>query len=242
MAETLAQNPVALVLRHVVQARLDALFEKGVRVLHVGCGAGGETLALAARGVRVVGIDASPAMIDRARTSAVERGLGPEDCRFEVLGAENADAAGAGFDGAYASFATRGPADLRAMGAALAATLRGGAGVVLSLPGPWPLPAVIQRTLTGLGDERRRASRFEEGWPAVATPAEARRALGAAFEWTDSYALGVLVPGAAQERWVADHPQTFGLLAALERAVRRWPGLRQLGDLSVLEGRRREPA
>jgi hypothetical protein len=40
----------------------------------------------------------------------------------------------------------------------------------------------------------------------------------------------------------ADHPQAFGLLAALERAVRRWPGLRQLGDLSVLEGRRREPA
>jgi hypothetical protein len=52
----------------------------------------------------------------------------------------------------------------------------------------------------------------------------------------------VLVPGPAQGQWAADHPQTFGVLAALERGVRRWPGLRELGDLSVLEGRRREPA
>jgi SAM-dependent methyltransferase len=242
MAETPASAP-SLLFRHVVQARLEALFQRGAHLLHVGCGTGEETLALAARGIRVVGIDSSPEMIHRARKSAAERGLRPEDCRFEVLGAENADAAGAGFDGAYASFDAPGPVDLRAVGAALAATLRGGAGVVLRLPGPWPLPAVIRRTLTGVGDERRpRAPGFGEARPAVATPAEARTALGAAFEWTDSYALGVLVPGPAQERWAADHPQTFGLLAALERAVRRWPGLRQLGDLSVLEGRRREPA
>src|SRR4029077_1092598 len=115
--------------------------------------------------------------------------------------------------------------------------------VVVSLPGPWPLPATIRRTLTGVGDaRRRRASAFGEAPPAVATPAEARSALGAAFEWTDSYALGVLLPGPDQEGWAADHPQAFGLLAALERAMRRWPGLRQLGDLSVLEGRRRDAA
>jgi hypothetical protein len=115
--------------------------------------------------------------------------------------------------------------------------------VVLSLPGPWPLPATIRRTLTGVGHaRRRRASVFGEAPLAVATPAEVRSALGAAFEWTDSYALGVLLPGPDQEGWAADHPQAFGLLAALERAVRRWPGLRHLGDLSVLEGRRRDAA
>jgi hypothetical protein len=191
------RSPVALVFHHVVQARLDALFQKGARVLHVEPGSGAE--------------------------AAVR-------------------AAGAGFDGAHVSLGASGLADVRALGSALAAALRPGASVVVSLPGPWPLPATIRRTLTGVGAApRRRGSGFGEA-PPFATSGEVRSALGAAFEWTDGYALGVLLPGPDQERWAVDHPQAFGLLAALERAVRRWPGLRQLGDLAVLEGRRREPA
>jgi len=209
-------DPVGLFFRHVLEARLEALFPRGARVLHVGCGPGGEPLALAARGIRVVGIELSPEMIQ---------------------------AAGGGFDGAYVNLGARGSADLARVGAALAAALRAGASIVVSLAGSCPLPNVIRRTLTGVGEERRRRDvHFAEGPPAVATPSEARRALGPAFEWTDSYALGVLVPAPAQGQWAADHPQTFGVLAALANGVRRWPGLRQLGDASVLEGRRREPA
>ena len=208
-------DPVTLFFRHVLEARLEGLFPRGARVLHVG-GPGEEALALAARGVRVVGVDPSP---------------------------ESIHLAGGGFDGAYATLGARGPADLPRVGAALAAALRGGAAIVVSLAGPWPLPNVIRRTFTGVGEARRRGDgHFAGGPPAVASPSEARMALGAAFEWTDAYALGVLVPGPAQERWAAEHAQTFGVLAAVERVVRRWPGLRQLGDLSVLEGRRREPA
>jgi len=198
MARTLG-NPVALMFRHVVQARLDVLFPPGARVLDVECRTGEETAALAAKG--------------------------------------------SGFDGAHVSLGALGLADLRAVGAALAAAVRPGAAILVSMPGPWPLPAVIRRTLTGAGGERRRrGARFGEAPPGVATPAQARTALGAAFEITDCYALGVFLPGPAQEQWTADHPQAFGLRAALERAVRGWPGLRQLGDLSVLEGRRRETA
>ena len=209
-------DPVALFFRHVLEARLEALFPSGARVLHVGCGPGEEALALAARGIRMVGIDPSWEMIH---------------------------AAGGGFDGAYVNLGARGPADLPRVGAALAAALRAGGSIVVSLAGSWPLPHMIRRTLTGVGERRRRRDvHFAEGPPAVATPSEARTVLGPAFEWTDSYALGVLVPAPAQGQWAADHPQTFGVLAALERGVRRWPGLRDLGDLSVLEGRRREPA
>jgi SAM-dependent methyltransferase len=197
-------NPIGLLLRHVVQARLEALFRRGDRVLDLGCGTGEDALVLAARGVRVVGIDA----------------------------AENLDVAGSAFDGAYSTSGALSSADLPRTGAALAAALRPGAAVVISLLGPWPLPAVIRRTLTGMGDSRRGR--------ACPTLAQARAALGAGLDWTDAYALGVLVPGSDQERWVADHPQAFGMLAALERAVRRWPGLRQLGDYTVLEGRRKE--
>jgi SAM-dependent methyltransferase len=232
MARTLEHvTAIGLLFRHVVQARLEALFRRGDRVLDLGCGTGEDALTLAARGVRVVGIDASPERIARAREKASERGLGPEDCRFDVLGTENVDAAGCAFDGAYSNSGALGGADLPRTGAALAAALRPGAAVVISLLGPWPLPAVIRRTLTGMGDSRRGR--------ACPTLAQARAALGPGLEWTDAYALGVLVPGPDHERWVADHPQAFGMLAALERAIRRWPGLRQLGEHTVLEGRRK---
>jgi SAM-dependent methyltransferase len=193
-------NPIVLLLRHAVEARLEALFARGDRVLDLGCGTGEMALALASRGIRVASVDA-----------------------------ESLLSAGGGFDGAYAELGAVSGASLLAVGTALAAALRPGAAIVLRLPGPFPLPAVIRRTLTGLGEPR----------PSSPTLAEARAALGSGFHWTDAYALGVLVPGPEQERWAAEHPQSLGVLAALERGVRRWPGLRQLGELSVLEGRRR---
>ncbi len=235
------RNPVGLLFRHVVQSRLESLFARGARVLDVGCGTGEDAVFLASRGVRVVGIDPSPAMIARARLKAGERGLGADECRFEPLAAEDLAVAGGGFDGAYSNFGALNCADLRAAGSALAAALRPGAPVLLSLLGPWPLPAVVRRLLTGLGQPRRGRPPRVAGLPvAVAYPtlAEARRALGPSLVWTDAYALGVLLPGPEHAPWTAGHPQAFGLLAALERGLRRWPGLRQLGDHVVLEGRR----
>ena len=149
--------------------------------------------------------------------------------RVVSVDVENLIFAGGGFDGAYADLGASSGGSLLAVGTALAAALRPGAAILVRLPGPWPLPAVIRRTLTGVGEPR----------PRHPTLAEARAALAAAFDWTDGYALGVLVPGPEHERWAAEHPQSLGLLAALERSVRRWPGLRQLGEVSVLEGRRR---
>jgi hypothetical protein len=186
MADTpafeVAPNPIVLLFRHVVEARLAALFGRGDRVL------------------RVAGVDA-----------------------------EKMISAGGGFDGAFVDLGVPSGVSLSAVGAAMAAALRPGAAIVVRLPGRWPLPAVIRRTLTAIGEPR----------PGHPTLAEARAALGSEFDWTDAYALGVLVPGPDQGRWAEEHPQSLGLLAALERGVRRWPGLRALGELSVLEGRRR---
>lgn len=54
-------------MREVLWERYALLFRPGQVVLDVGCGTGIDALFLAQRGVRVLGIDASPAMIAQAR-------------------------------------------------------------------------------------------------------------------------------------------------------------------------------
>ena len=66
-------NPIVLLFRHAVEARLEALFRRGDRVLDVGGGAGEMVPALTSRGIRVASVDV-----------------------------ENLIFAGGGFDGAYA--------------------------------------------------------------------------------------------------------------------------------------------
>jgi hypothetical protein len=102
-------------------------------------------------------------------------------------------------------------ADLAQVGGDLAAALRPGAPVLFGLlrPGAFPRPS----------------------------PREIQRRLGPAFRWGAASAWGVLLPRDAA--WIAAHPQAFGLLAVLERMVRRWPGLRGRGEILVLEGLRR---
>ncbi|HUG53524.1 MAG TPA: class I SAM-dependent methyltransferase [Vicinamibacteria bacterium] len=234
-------SPSDLLFRHVVQGRLQSLFQPGQRVLDVGCGTGADALFLAARGLRVVGIDPLPAAIAEARRRAAHLGLEGEGCRFELAHAEEASSVGGPFDGAYSNFGALNHADLRAVGLALARALRPEAPVLLSLRGPWPLPAVLRRALTAEGARRRERpspGAVPLGSLAYPTVREAQRALGPAFRWTGVSALGVLLPASGPGRWAADHPQAFGVFAALERGVRGWPVLRHLGDHVVLEGRR----
>jgi hypothetical protein len=47
---------------------------RGVRILDVGCGEGGHTRELAARGARVVGVDGSPRLVAIARSRAAAAG------------------------------------------------------------------------------------------------------------------------------------------------------------------------
>jgi hypothetical protein len=207
------ENPSALVFRHVLSGRLEALFRAGDRVLDLD-GGGAEASPLASRGVRVV----------------------------RLAGREGLAAAGTGFDGAYSASGAPFGADLPSFAVALAAAVRPGGAVLLSLPGPWPLPALLRLTLTGVGERRRSHPMVDlPRTRKCATLAETRRAMGPLFTWTDAYSLGVLLPDPTRERWVREHPQVFAVLAMIERRVRRWPGLRQLGDQLVLEGRRALP-
>lgn len=239
--ERFGRNPVGLLFRHAVQERLRVLFPAGARVLDLGSGTGEDALFLAERGVHVHAVDVSSAMVEAARAKAAARGLAGlvqvERCALEDLAR-----LGGPFDGAYSDFGALNCADLAAAGPALAAVLRPKAPVLLSVMGPTPLPAVLERALTGRGQARGRGPAQVGGVPlAVSHPrlGQVRRALGPAFTWKRAFALGVLVPGPEHEGWAVRHPLAFGLLAALEGRVRSWPGLRGLGDHLVLEGERR---
>jgi SAM-dependent methyltransferase len=66
------QQRQAAVLDYVQASELPA----DSRVLDVGCGAGHLAMELAERGLRVAGVDASPAMVEATARHAQERGLG----------------------------------------------------------------------------------------------------------------------------------------------------------------------
>jgi SAM-dependent methyltransferase len=66
-------------------------------VIDAGCGTGENTLALAVRGLSVLGVDWAPLAIDRARDKAAERGV---DAEFVVGDALVLEALGRSFDSA----------------------------------------------------------------------------------------------------------------------------------------------
>lgn len=67
-------------------------------------------------------------------------------------------------------------------------------------------------------------------------PARARRDLEREFRWERRFALGVVVRARMGGGWAARNPQSFALLAVLERIVRGWPLIRSLGEHEVWEG------
>jgi hypothetical protein len=153
----------------------------------------------------------------------------PTGARVLDLSASFDGLAGAGpWDGAHAGPGVIDGADLSALGAELAGCLRPQARVLLCVPNRVPLPALV-----------RRALRAEGAWRRGHWAGDAQWALGPAFIWNGASALGVLVPGGGQRHWIAEHPQAFAVLAAVERTLRRWPLLRSLGEYTVIEGRRR---
>jgi SAM-dependent methyltransferase len=238
---TWGRNPVGLLFRHVFQHRLAASFPQGARVLDLGCGTGEDALFLARRGVTVRGLDASRAMVEHAREKAAAAGLA-DAARFEHGRAEELAGVEPGWHGAYSNFGALNCADLVAVGRRLAQVLRAGAPVLLSFMGRHPLPAVVERALTGRGARRADGPVQVSGVPIAVrypSPSAIRRELGPELVWHHTSALGAVVPGPNHERWVQEHPQSFGALAMVERLVRRVPGLRVMGDHVVLEGRRR---
>jgi SAM-dependent methyltransferase len=108
-----------------VLARLPALPD-GALVLDVACGTGepGLTLARRSPGVRLLGVDAAPGMVDLARAKAAREGLA--DARFEVMPAEALACADGSVDAVVSRFGLLMFGDTSASARQLARVLRVG--------------------------------------------------------------------------------------------------------------------
>jgi SAM-dependent methyltransferase len=71
---------------------------RGLRVLDLGCGHGGESLELVKRGAVAVGIDISPSYVERARARARSRDLPGERLQFCIMDAHALAFADGSFD------------------------------------------------------------------------------------------------------------------------------------------------
>jgi SAM-dependent methyltransferase len=116
-----------------VEFLVDALvLERGMRVLDVGCGPGRHSLALARRGLDVVGVDHSPAFIRLAREAAAGEGLAAS---FEELDVRELHRPGE-FDAAIClcqgGFGLLGGRDEMAVFGRIAATIRVGGRLAVS--------------------------------------------------------------------------------------------------------------
>ena len=144
------------------------------------------------------------------------------------------------FDAAWIAPHTVDGLDVAALGRRVATALQPGAPVACSIPGCWPLPAVLERALRGTGElPRPRRARVEgRGAPCISASSW-REAFGADFSWHHVRGVGVLLPLRPDAAWAERNALFLGVLAAAEHVSGSWPLLRALGERVLLEGVRR---
>jgi ubiquinone/menaquinone biosynthesis C-methylase UbiE len=114
--------------RAAVWREIDPLFRAGDRVLDLGCGTGDDALHLMSQGIEVVGIDASPQMVEVARGRGVQAHVG------QAIGLDglSSDA----FSGAISNFgALNCVRDLHSVAEHLAKLIRPGGPLAICLMG-----------------------------------------------------------------------------------------------------------
>jgi SAM-dependent methyltransferase len=239
-------NPVIAAQRRVVHDALARHFAAGSRLLEIGCGTGEDTLALTARGHRIVACDPAAAMLSEAgrklaaagradRVRLVPGGVPELAARWRSLAAA--------VDGVFSNFA---PLNCELSLAPLRGLLDqalpvGGRFVAVVLPRWAPLEIAC---FLAAGQPRVALRRF--GRAPVADvegqrfpiryygAADFDRALGAGYRRVETRSLGLVLPpprfGAAALRV----PTLWSLLLALEARLSALPGLRNVGDHLLL--------
>jgi len=230
-------------MRDVLWDRYSRLFRAGQTVLDVGCGTGIDAAFFARRGVRVVGIDSSPAMIAEATARlAIPQLEGLADLR--VMDLHDIDSLrGVCFDGIISAFASLSIAiDLRLFAASAAHLLKPRGRLIVHLLNrtsfwEW-LGLVRSRRLNGarrLGDDVVRSFPIG-GWDVPHHLYRADEAFGrffcTDFALSRAYGIGILRPPNTVRRIPAFAVTALG---RLEQPLRVLRPFRDWGRFFVLE-------
>jgi SAM-dependent methyltransferase len=253
-AMSAATNPVVAIVRQRVYRSMAIHFPAGSRLLELGCGTGEDAVALAGRGYRIVASDVSPKMVERTRAKVAAQGAAPSRTgtmtgTVTVLGKGVAALAaewprlGLNVDGVFSNLAPLNcEPSLDPLRILLTQALPvGGRFVAVVLPRICPLEIAI---FLARGQPRAALRRFRRDAVAdvdgIQFPmryygaGDFDRALGPAFRRVETRSLGLLLPPLALGPVWSRVPGLLPALAAAEDIVGALPGLRGMGDHTLL--------
>ena len=237
------QSHIGRAQRDVVWREAVAAFEGKHSILELNCGTGEDALFLAARGHRVIALDASRAMIDRASTRK-ESEAPDATVDFRLLPTEYLAALPATpFDAIFSNFSGLNcVSDLREVAEQLAQRTQPGAPALLCISTRiclWETAWFLLR-----GKVHKAIRRWSGHATAVLngvdvtvhypTVAEFSKAFAPHFKLRTRTGVGIFVPPSYLEPWMQRHPRLLALMARADRMVCRLPLLRTLGDHVLL--------
>lgn len=229
----LARNPVAVEMRRRLHRHFDRAFRPGDRVLDFTAGTGIDALYLAARGISVTALDASPGMLVELKRGAAPRGLAID---ARVLAAERLSEAGSGFDGAISTFGGLNTiADMSRLACHLAGCVKPHGRVILHVLNAFCL---WQAVTTALGRGGVRSGVLRVGETGIRhtlyRPGELGKVFAPYFRLRGVYGLSVIAAPAVVVRW----PRWARRILQLDAAIgTRFAGA---GDFFVMDLERRD--
>jgi SAM-dependent methyltransferase len=248
-AETYEQKfsgtTVGMIRRRVVWQSLERNFHHGQRILELSCGTGIDAVFLARRGVRVLGCDISPRMIELAQQHAAREGPSRPP-KFRVMANEHLMelASEPRFDGAFSNFSGLNCVeDLAQVGTTLGELLKPKARFVLCMMGRF-VPFEILWFLAQ-AKPRRAFHRLLEPRTHYASTSgivvrrpsvtEIERKMQPAFRLLGWKGIGIVVPPSYAEPLASRVPQLMRRLARIDGRIGPLPILRNMADCVLLE-------
>jgi ubiquinone/menaquinone biosynthesis C-methylase UbiE len=230
--------------RDAVWKVLTRIFRANEKVLELNCGTGEDAIFLAANGVSVLALDASPQMITKAQ-QRLQRNAPQVPVIFcelptERIGELHPETQ---FDGALSNFSGLNCiADLEAVASSLARLVRQGGRLVLCFSARFCLIEILYYLAVG---QWRKAFRRCKGYCEVTldemqftvyypTLRKIRKSFAPDFRLDSCTGIGVTVPPSYLEAWAHQHPRLFLLLRRLEERLAALPIFRSTGDHVLL--------